>query len=105
MGRPILTARRLRPYPLAVLIGASIGFAIFIGASTGLQSPLGGRVGGDFPAFYGAARLVQRDGTALLYDPAAQRRAQADIMPEHERGWIHFPYPPSSPSSTRRSRW
>ncbi len=29
-----------------------------------------------------------------LYDPAVQRNAQSDLLPDNRGGWIHFAYPP-----------
>ena len=89
-----LTSRRLRLYPIAILIGATIGWTFFIAVSTGLRAGRGGRVGGDLPAFYGAARIVRSERPKALYDPTAQREAQSDLLPDNDGGWIHFAYPP-----------
>lgn len=90
----LLTPRRLRLYPLAALAGITIGFAFFLVTSDGLRTARGGRMGGDFPGFYGAARIIRAGTAQSLYDPAVQRRAQADLLPGAEGGWIHFAYPP-----------
>ena len=90
----LFTPRRLRLYPLAALAGITIGFAFFLLTSDGLRTARGGRMGGDFPGFYGAARIVRAGTAQSLYDPAVQRRAQADLLPGVEEGWIHFAYPP-----------
>ena len=90
----LLTRRRLRLYPLAVLTGAVIGFALFVAASDGLRAPLGGRIGGDLPAFYGAARIMRMGAWRSIYDWGALRTAQADLLPDHPGGWLTFPYPP-----------
>jgi hypothetical protein len=90
----VVTPRRLHLYPIAVLIGAVIGLAVFWATSNGLRTAFGGRIGGDFPAFYGAARIVRAGNIELLYEPPVQRRAQTDILPDVEDGWVHFAYPP-----------
>lgn len=90
----ILSPRRLRIYPLAALAGVVIGMTIFLALSDGLRAPRGGRVGGDFPAFYGAGRLVRGGQVESLYDARAQQGAQADLLPSIEGGWVHFAYPP-----------
>ncbi len=89
-----LTSRRLRLYPVAILIGATIGWAFFVASSAGLRAVGGGRVGGDLPAFYGAARIVRAGTPMALYDPAVQRQVQSDLIPDSNGGWIHFAYPP-----------
>jgi hypothetical protein len=86
--------RLLNRAAVAVLAGAVIGFVVLLATSTGLVTVRGGRIGGDFPAFYGAGRLVAAGRTEALYDPAAQNAAQADLFPAGVAGRIHFPYPP-----------
>lgn len=88
----ILTPKRLRLYPVAMLIGVAIGYAVFVATSDGLRTSGGGRMGGDFPAFYGAG-LIARAGDDL-YDRAAQKRVQAEYLPDDPGGWIDFAYPP-----------
>jgi hypothetical protein len=90
----VFTPRRLRLYPLATLAGAAIGFVVFLAASDGLRSAFGGRVGGDFPAFYSAARIIRSGDWKAMYDPAALQRAQAAFFPDEPGGWLTFPYPP-----------
>ncbi len=90
----IFTPRRVRLYPLAILLGALVGFSFFVGTSRGLETFRGGRMGGDFPAFYGAARIVRFGDPRDLYNAARQREAQRDLLPGVEDGWIHFAYPP-----------
>jgi hypothetical protein len=90
----LLTPRRLRLYPLAILIGGVVGFAVFLATSNGLRTIGGGRIGGDFAAFYGAAALVREGSSDSLYDRAAQRRVQAPFLPDAPGGWIDFAYPP-----------
>lgn len=91
---PLLTPKRLHLYPLAILCGAIIGFIALVATSKDLETTFGGRVGGDFPAFYGAGRTVRLGLGTSLYDPSVQRQVQSDLLPQHPDGWIHFAYPP-----------
>src|SRR5262245_20953071 len=52
----------------------------------------GGRIGGDLPAFYGAARIVGSGHGRELYDARLQEDAQRDLLPA--AGRLPFPYPP-----------
>ena len=85
---------RLRRWSFAVLLGLGIGFGVFIGTSHGVRAINGGRVGGDFPAFYGAGALVRDGQGAWLYDREKQRQVQQEYLPGHPGGWIDFAYPP-----------
>ena len=54
-----------------------------------------GRLGGDYPAFYAAGRLVTSDQRADMYDAARQAETQVDLFPNDERdGLLYFAYPP-----------
>jgi hypothetical protein len=92
--KSLLTPRRLRLYPFAILAGVVIGYAYFLASSHGLRAVRGGRIGGDFPAFYGAARIVRAGAWQSLYDPVVQSQAQADLLPDSHGGWLPFAYPP-----------
>lgn len=85
---------RLRRWSFAVLLGLGIGFGVFIVTSRGVRAINGGRVGGDFPAFYGAGALVRDGQGARLYDREKQRQIQQEFLPDHPGGWIDFAYPP-----------
>ena len=50
--------------------------------------------GGDFPAFYGAARIVADGEIADLYDVEVQTEAQADLWGPDDPGVLYFAYPP-----------
>src|SRR5262249_3233805 len=54
-----LNARRLRLYPRAIFAAIAVGFAIAVAFGSGTRT-LTGRLGGDFPAFYGAGRILAR---------------------------------------------
>jgi len=57
------------------------------------SSTLGGRLGGDFPAFYSAGALVAGGNTDNLYDPATQAAEQAKLL-GGEDGFLAFAYAP-----------
>ena len=89
---PFMTPERLRRYSVGLLVGVAIGFAASVFSGQG-GSTLTGRLGGDFPAFYGAARIVA-DGDAVdLYERARQQAAQRDLIPA-QSGFLLFAYPP-----------
>lgn len=50
-------------------------------------------LGGDFPAFYGAGRIVLDGDIALLYDPTTQVVAQSGLHDE-PGDFLYFAYPP-----------
>lgn len=85
---------RLHRWSIAVLLGLGIGFAVFIGTSHGARAANGGRVGGDFAAFYGAGAMARTGEGARLYDRERQREIQKAFLPDHPGGWIDFAYPP-----------
>jgi Glycosyltransferase family 87 len=89
-----LAAPRTRRLSVAALLGIAVGFAIFVGTSEGLRTVHGGRLGGDFPAFYSAGRILNAGEARLLYDQATQRRTQQGLFPSGESGWLPFAYPP-----------
>jgi len=57
------------------------------------SSTVGGRVGGDFPAFYSAGGLVADGNIDNLYDPTAQAAEQAKLL-GGEDGFLAFAYAP-----------
>jgi hypothetical protein len=92
-ARPFFTAWRLRWYPR--LLALSFAIAIPISALGGEGSrALVGRVGGDFPAFYAAGRLLAAGRGRDLYDWQIQSEFQADLHPETEGRFLAFSYPP-----------
>jgi hypothetical protein len=83
---------RLRRLLIAILAGLGVGVVVLLASSKGLTTINGGRVGGDLPAFYGAARIVRDGHGDRLYDPQLQEAAQRDLLPTPGR--LPFPYPP-----------
>lgn len=84
--------RRLTLYPRLLLGTVGLAFVIVIMAGDG-SSTAGGRVGGDFPAFYSAGTIVADGDIDDLYDPATQAAAQDQLL-GNEDGFIMFPYAP-----------
>ena len=82
----------IRQLPTAVIVGVciAIGVAAFAGSGA---STVGGRLGGDFPAFYAAGRIVIEGSGDVLYDPATQAEFQEALYPESD-GYLFFAYPP-----------
>lgn len=84
--------RRLRVYPTLILAALAVAFVFVIAAGSG-SSTASGRVGGDFPAFYGAGTIVADGDIDSLYDPATQAAAQDGLLGD-EPGFIMYPYSP-----------
>lgn len=89
----ILTPWRMKWYPRFLLAAWTIGVLLSILNADGV-STLTGRLGADYPAFYGAARIVAEGDGRDLYDSERQIAAQQDLFPPDETGFIPFPYPP-----------
>lgn len=83
----------LRPQVIAaaVLVALVVSLAAVIVGADGASS-LAGRVGGDFPAFYGAGSVVTDGDLDRLYDPDRQAEAQAELF--DGEGFLYFAYPP-----------
>lgn len=75
----------------AVLAALALSFVLVIAGAEGARS-LAGRVGGDFPAFYGAGSVVAEGDLDRLYDPRRQAEAQAELL--DGGGVLYFAYPP-----------
>lgn len=89
-----LTPERLKLYPTAFLAALAVAMAVTALTAEGTAS-LGGRLGGDLPAFFGAGRLLLDGRAAELYDWSAQRDAQTGLHLRGEEGdFLAFAYPP-----------
>ena len=82
----------IRLAPIAVIVGVCVAIlgAAFAGSGA---STVGGRLGGDFPAFYAAGRIVIEGSGDVLYDPATQAEFQEALYPQSD-GYLFFAYPP-----------
>ena len=85
---------RMRWYPRAIL--AALGVALLVGVVLGSgASTVSGRLGGDYPAFYGAGRIAIDRDWEHLYDPNRQIEAQGDLHLGEQTGqYLFFSYPP-----------
>lgn len=93
MSRAWLTPWRLRVYPRLLL--AAMGLALLLALSGGDGARIvSGRLGGDFAEFYAAGRIVRSGRPEAIHDPAVQREAQRDLMPDVRDGYVPFAYPP-----------
>ena len=80
----------------AIGVVAAIAVALLIATLAAADSPApADQIGGDYPAFYGAGRIVADGDWANLYEFDRQVEAQAGLHPadEGEVAWF-FAYPP-----------
>ncbi len=75
--------------PRALIAAVIVGWLITVLTSSG-TSTLTGRLGGDFPAFYGAGSIMLDGDVDQLYDFERQRFEQREIF---ETGFLAFAYP------------
>jgi hypothetical protein len=79
--------------PVAVLVVVTaVAFVPAVLEAVGLTEEAAA-LGGDFPAFYGAGRIVLDGDIARLYDPVTQKAAQSGLHNE-AGGFLYFAYPP-----------
>jgi hypothetical protein len=89
-----LTEERLRLYPAALLLAGVAAFAFTVATADGATTHAG-RLGGDFPAFFGAGRLVAEGRVHELYDWRVQHASQAGLHPLGAGDeFLAFAYPP-----------
>ncbi|MEZ5382739.1 MAG: glycosyltransferase family 87 protein [Microthrixaceae bacterium] len=95
-SNPVLDALA-SPRAHRIAVAVALALAVALGAAIlgggGSDGPTG-RLGGDYPAFYGASRMVLEGQGANLYDPAAQAAAQHDLMGATSGEFVYHPYPP-----------
>ena len=78
----------------AVAVALSIAFVIALVSGSGADTA-SGRLGGDYPAFYAAGRLITSDVRSSMYDPARQAETQEGFFPgDNDDGLLYFAYPP-----------
>lgn len=87
---------RIRLWSWAILVSFLLSTVVVFVGSSGIETPGGGRLGGDFPAFYGAAELIREGRGHELYSLDAQREVQYRTGALHNDGKGHyiFAYPP-----------
>lgn len=92
MTTSMLDRPGIRLIPVAVIIGVCVAIVLSAFAGSGAAT-VGGRLGGDFPAFYAAGRIVIEGSGDALYDPATQAEYQEALYPDDD-GYLFFAYPP-----------
>ena len=102
MTTPTLDRPGIRLVPVAVIVGVCLAIVLSAFAGSG-ASTVGGRLGGDFPAFYAAGRIVIEGSGDALNDPAMQAVYQEALYPEDD-GYLFFAYPRSPRWPTPHSR-
>ena len=89
-----LTAPWLTRLARAIAFALAIAFAVALASGSGAETAAG-RLGGDYPAFYAAGRLITSDERASMYDPARQAQTQQGLFPgDADEGVLYFAYPP-----------
>lgn len=89
----LLTPWRLKWYPRVILFALAAGFLIAIFTGSG-ASTLTGRLGGDFPAFYSAGRIIAEGNGRNLYSLKKQFSSERGLFPGEETSYIAFVNPP-----------
>lgn len=91
---PLFTPWRLKWYPRLLLLAVTIGVLIALVSGEGASTALQGRLGGDYPAFYGAGKIIAEGDGQNLYNAERQARSQQGLFPDDQQTFIPFPYPP-----------
>ena len=88
-----LTPSRIKWYSRSILftLGVSFLIAVFGGKDV---STLSGRLGGDYPAFYGAGRIIAEGDWKNLYSVPQQIEVQKALFVNGDTGLLPFSYPP-----------
>lgn len=93
MTLPRLGDARANRAAWAILAALLVAFTITVSTGSG-SSTASGRLGGDFPAFYSAGRIVAEGDAHDLYSPARQSAEQRDLFAGDDSGFLAFAYPP-----------
>jgi hypothetical protein len=89
----VLASDRARRVAVAVLL--AMAAAVLLSTMSGSGSgTVGGRLGGDYPAFYAAGRMVVDGQGHQLYDADRQATAQSELFGDEHDGYLSFAYPP-----------
>jgi hypothetical protein len=89
----LLTPWRLKWYPRSLLVAITVAFIFTVLSGSG-ASTVAGRLGGDYPAFYGAGRIIAEGDFGELYNWKRQLDAQKGLFPGEEESFLPFMYPP-----------
>jgi hypothetical protein len=94
LGGDALGAPWLTRVARAVAVALAIAFAVALASGSGAKTATG-RLGGDYPAFYAAGRLITSTDRSAMYDPAQQAATQRGLFPgDADDGMLYFAYPP-----------
>lgn len=88
-----LTPWRIKWYSRSLLLAIGISFIIAVLGGKD-DSTLTGRLGGDYPAFYGAGRILVEGDWENLYSPTRQHAIQENLFPQEKSAFLAFSYPP-----------
>lgn len=98
-GRPgargAVDAGRPNRIATAVLLAMALALLVSLLGGDGSHTVSGGRLGGDFPEFYGAGLIVRAGDAAHLYDARRQSESQQGLFGDEESGYLDFAYPPA----------
>ena len=94
LGTDLLAAPWLTRLARAVALALAIAFAVALASGSGAETA-SGRLGGDYPAFYAAGRLITSDERGEMYDATRQAETQQGLFPgDADEGLLYFAYPP-----------
>ena len=78
----------------AVAVALAAAFVVALISGSGAKTA-SGRLGGDYPAFYAAGRLITSHERSSMYNPARQAETQQGLFPgDSDDGLLYFAYPP-----------
>ena len=90
-----LTARQARLGAAIIALTLAAVALAQIALSKGYVTPAGTPVGGDFSAFWTAAKAMAAGDAAAIYDPAVFQDWLARVAPAQERWGLTWQYPPT----------
>jgi hypothetical protein len=89
-----LESDRARRFAAALLAALAVSFVATLLSGEGVDTGAG-RLGGDYPAFYAAARIAADGDVDEVNDLGRLEAEQADLYPEDdEEGFLTWAYPP-----------
>lgn len=88
-----LESDRARRISVALLAAFAVSFLATIASGEGAETATG-RLGGDYPAFYAAARIAADGDLDEVNDLGRLAAEQADLFPAGEEGFLTWAYPP-----------
>ncbi len=92
MLETILTPWRVKWYSRGALFALAVAFVVILVSGSGTTT-LTGRIGGDYPAFYSAGKIIADGEAENLYSLRTQREYQQELIGD-QSGVLAFAYPP-----------